>query len=53
MPYYNRDPKRVHNFDNHPYIHAVIYSGKENGNYYSQLCRDDIGIMEKKMDTTI
>ena len=19
MPYYNRDPKRAHNFDNHPY----------------------------------
>ena len=21
MPYYNRDPKRDHNFDNHPYIY--------------------------------
>ena len=20
MPYYNRDPKRDHNFDNHPYV---------------------------------
>ena len=20
MPYYNRDPERDHNFDNHPYI---------------------------------
>ena len=25
MPYYNRDPKRDHNFDNHPYIYIYIY----------------------------
>ena len=31
MPYYNRDPKRDHNFDNHPYRD----SGKENGSYYN------------------
>ena len=25
MPYYNRDPKRDHNFDNRPYIYIYIY----------------------------
>ena len=25
MPYYNRDPKRDHNFDNHPYIYIYMY----------------------------
>ena len=22
VPYYNRDPKRDHNFDNHPYVYS-------------------------------
>ena len=22
MPYFNRDPKRDHNFDNHPFVHV-------------------------------
>ena len=39
MPYYNRDPKRDHNFDNHPYRD----NGKENGNYYNYT-RVDIGV---------
>ena len=30
MPYYNRDPNRDHNFDNHPYKK----DGKHNGSYY-------------------
>ena len=24
-PYYNRNPKRDHNFDNHPYIYIYTY----------------------------
>ena len=24
VPYFNRDPKRDHNFDNHPHIHVHI-----------------------------
>ena len=24
VPYYNRDPKRDHNFDNHPYVYICI-----------------------------
>ena len=32
MPYYNRDPKRDHNFDNHPYRHCT------------GVFRDDIGM---------
>ena len=35
MPYYNRDPKRYHNVDNHPYRD----NGKEIGNYYKWLYR--------------
>ena len=33
VPYYNRDPKRDHNFDNHPYRD----DGKEHGNYVLRL----------------
>ena len=26
MPYYNRDPKRDHNFDNHPWeFHGILF----------------------------
>ena len=25
MPYYNRDPKREHSFDNHPYTHVWLF----------------------------
>ena len=24
VPFYNRDPKRAHNFDNHLYIHTCV-----------------------------
>ena len=25
VPYYHRDPKKDHNFDNHPYVCMYIY----------------------------
>ena len=25
VPYYNRDPKRDHNFDNHPFVYVDVY----------------------------
>ena len=31
MPYYNRDPKRDHNFDNHPYKEIIIKNPKKVG----------------------
>ena len=41
MPYYNRDPKRHHNFDNHPHSTRSSRSGKEpldiDGNLLDQL----------------
>ena len=30
MPYYNRDPKRDHNFDNHPYKVLQVDEGMDN-----------------------
>ena len=49
MPYYNRDPKTDHNFDNHPYGD----NGKmETAIIGFRVYRGYIGIMEKKMETT-
>ena len=28
MPYYTKDPKRDHNFDNHPYIYIYVYTSR-------------------------
>ena len=36
VPYYNRDPKRDHNFDNHPYVIVQGLGGfPYNGNFIS------------------
>ena len=29
VPYCNGDPKRAHNFDNHPYVHIPFTCGSE------------------------
>ena len=50
MPYYNRDPRRDHNFDNHPHIYIYTYMGDMK--VILGLYSGDIGIMENKMETT-
>ena len=40
MPYYNRDPKRDHNFDNHPYIPLTHSSFCSPGKRVEQPRRD-------------
>ena len=38
MPYYNRDPKRDHNFDNHPFIVLVLQGTRGSWYMTSQEC---------------
>ena len=47
MPYYDRDPKRDHNFDNHPYTvnigskQGIIYcQRKQDCEYIAQMLKD-------------
>ena len=50
MPYYKRDPKTHHNFDNHPYRGYIgIIVRKDTAIVYW----GEIGMMEKKMETSI
>ena len=38
MPYYNRDPKRDHNFENHPYKETII-GNPNKGRFYSAVIK--------------
>ena len=67
MPYSNRDPKRAHYFDNHPYdqhkppppptqpspplLYALVVAEHKVGIYWGYI-GGYIGVMEKNMETT-
>ena len=61
MPYYNRDPKRDHNFDNHPHERNGLSGFERPPGAGSSMGRDStnpkgiywdyMGIMENKMET--
>ena len=38
MPCYNRDPKRDHNFDNHPYVYRTTRAGAPGGSDIASVC---------------